>query len=171
MQSSIALKVREIIAGHFHIDPKQITDEARFRDDLGADWLDRLEVIVAIEVAGFEMSHVVADRIDTVGDLMRAIEDPHRDLSEGRESVDEVRMDRKNTGANFQIVMDGKSLSYRDAVETALEAGIFLKERHPQSEIVVRDLTSGAQTVIGWKSGKAFSGELTSPIPAASRPN
>lgn len=80
-------------------------------------------------------------------------------------------MDRKNTGANFQIVMDGKSLSYRDAVETALEAGIFLKERHPQSEIVVRDLTSGDQTVIGWKSGKAFSGELTSPIPAASRPN
>jgi acyl carrier protein len=77
MQSNITLKVREIIAGHFHIDPKQITDAARFRDDLGADWLDRLEVIIAIEVAGFEMSHVVADRINTVGDLMRAIEDTH----------------------------------------------------------------------------------------------
>jgi acyl carrier protein len=49
---------------------------ARFRDDLGADWLDRLEVIIAIEdqVAGFEMANVVADQIDTVGDLMRAIE-------------------------------------------------------------------------------------------------
>jgi hypothetical protein len=67
--------------------------------------------------------------------------------------------------------MDGKPLSYRDAVETALEAGIFLKERHPQSEIVVRDLKTGAQTVIGWKNGKAFNGELTSPILAASRPN
>jgi acyl carrier protein len=77
VQISNALKVREIIAGHFHIDPKQITDEAHFRDDLEADWLDRLEVIIAIEVAGFEMSHVVADRIDTVGDLMRAIEDTH----------------------------------------------------------------------------------------------
>jgi acyl carrier protein len=66
MQISNALKVREIIAGRFQIDPRQITDEARFRDDLEADWLDRLEVIIAIEVAGFEMSHVVADRIDTV---------------------------------------------------------------------------------------------------------
>ena len=45
----------------------------------------------------------------------------------------------KNPGANFQIMMDGKSLSYRDAMETALEVGIFLKERHPQSEIVVCD--------------------------------
>jgi hypothetical protein len=42
---------------------------------------------------------------------------------------------RKNQGANFQIVADGKSLSYRDAMETALEAGTFLKERHPLSVI------------------------------------
>ena len=77
MQPNVGLRVREIIAGHFRIDPKQITDEARFHDDLGADWLDRLEVIVAIEFAGFETSHVVADRIDTVGDLMRAIEGRH----------------------------------------------------------------------------------------------
>jgi acyl carrier protein len=90
VQSSITLKVREIIAGHFDIDPKQINDEAHFRDDLGADWLDRLEVIIAIEdqLVGFEMSHVVADRIDTVGDLMRVIEDTPYGLSDGRESVD-----------------------------------------------------------------------------------
>jgi hypothetical protein len=80
-------------------------------------------------------------------------------------------MDRKNSGADFQILVDGKSLSYRDAMETALEAGIFLKERHPQSEIMVRDLKSGAQTVIGWKNGKAFSGELTSSVHPVSRPN
>ena len=48
-------------------------------------------------------------------------------------------------------------------METALEAGLFLKERNPQSEIVVRDTTSGAQTVIGWKNGKAISAKLTSP--------
>jgi acyl carrier protein len=75
MQQNINLKVREIIAGHFGVEPQRVTDETRFRDDFGADWLDRLEVIIAIEVAGFEMSHVVADRIDTAGDLMRAIED------------------------------------------------------------------------------------------------
>jgi acyl carrier protein len=77
VRSNITLKVREIIAGHFHIDPKRVTDAARFRDDLGADWLDRLEVIIAIEdqIDGFDMTHVVADHIDTVGDLMRAIDD------------------------------------------------------------------------------------------------
>ena len=76
MQSNITVKVREIIAGHFGIDLARVTDEARFRDDLGADWLDRLEVIIAIEdqVSGFELADVVADQIDTVGDLMRVIE-------------------------------------------------------------------------------------------------
>jgi acyl carrier protein len=79
MQQNIDLIVRKIIAGHFSIEPQRVTDEARFRDDLGADWLDRLEVIIAIEaqLVGFDMSHVVADRIDTVGDLMRAIEEAH----------------------------------------------------------------------------------------------
>ena len=76
MQSNINIKVRKIIAAHLGVDPMRVTDEARFRDDLGADWLDRLEVMIAIEdqVAGFEMANVVADQIDTVGDLMRAIE-------------------------------------------------------------------------------------------------
>ena len=76
MQQNINLKVREIIAGHFGVEPHRVTDEARFRDDFGADWLDRLELIIAIEdqVSGFELSNVVADHIDTVGDLMRAIE-------------------------------------------------------------------------------------------------
>jgi hypothetical protein len=68
-------------------------------------------------------------------------------------------------------MVDGKSLSYRDAMKTALEAGIFLKERHPQSEIVVRDLRSGTQIVIEWKNGKAFSSDLSSPIRPGTRPN
>ena len=76
MQSNLNIKVREIIAGHFGIDPGRVTDEARFHDDLGADWLDRLEVIIAIEdqVSGFELADVVADQIDTIGDLMCALE-------------------------------------------------------------------------------------------------
>ena len=76
MQSNINIKVRKIIAAHLGVDFTRVTDEARFRDDLGADWLDRLEVIIAIEdqVAGFDMADVVADQINTVGDLMRAIE-------------------------------------------------------------------------------------------------
>jgi len=80
-------------------------------------------------------------------------------------------MDRKDTGANFQIIVDGKTRSYRDMQETALEAGIFLKERQPQSEVVVRDVQNDVRTVIDWKNGSAFSGELTSPVEPGSRPN
>jgi hypothetical protein len=68
-------------------------------------------------------------------------------------------MVRKDDGASFQIVVDGKTRSCRDSRETALEAGIYLKERHPQSEVVVRDVQSGVQTIIGWKNGSAFSSE------------
>ena len=76
MQNNLNSKVRDIIAGHFGIDPARVTDEAHFCDDLGADWLDRLEVIIAIEdkVPGFAMADVVADQIATVGDLMSIIE-------------------------------------------------------------------------------------------------
>jgi hypothetical protein len=47
MQSKVAVKVREIIAGHFGIDPARVTDDARFQSEftatlrdatLGDDW-------------------------------------------------------------------------------------------------------------------------------------
>ena len=88
------------------------------------------------------------------------IKHPDRGLCVGWESDDVARMDRKDDGANFQIAVDGKSRSYRDTRETALEAGIFLKERHPPSEIIVRDVRSGAHTVIGWKNGTARSSDV-----------
>jgi acyl carrier protein len=76
MNISVAVKVREIIAGHLGVDSDRLTDEARLRDDLGADWLDRLELMIAIEdqVAGIEIDDVVVDQIDTIGDLLRVIE-------------------------------------------------------------------------------------------------
>ena len=82
MNDSLTAKVRNIIAKYFGIDSDRLTNEARLRDDLGADWLDRLELMIAIEdqVAGIEIDDVVVDQIDTVGDLMRVIE-----------SVDNVR--------------------------------------------------------------------------------
>jgi acyl carrier protein len=104
MQSSLDIKVREIIAGHFGIDPEHVTDEAHFRDDLGADWLDRLEVIIAIEdqVSGFELVDVVADQIDTVGDLMRALENSDGEAGETTATrmdvLDENRLVQKKPG-------------------------------------------------------------------------
>ena len=83
MNDSVAAKVRSVVAEHFGIDANRLTDEARFRD-LGADWLDRLELIIAIEdqVAGIEIDDVVVDQIDTVGDLMRVIESVDNDRSD-----------------------------------------------------------------------------------------
>ena len=54
-----------------------VVDETRLRDDLGADWLDRLELLIVIENAlpGLKFKQVVAEQIETVGDLMRAIKD------------------------------------------------------------------------------------------------
>ena len=77
MHNNLTVKVREIIAGHFGIDPDSLTDVERFRDDFGADCLDRLVVMIAIDVqfSGFEFADVDADQIDTIGDLMRVIED------------------------------------------------------------------------------------------------
>jgi acyl carrier protein len=76
MNDSLTIKVREVIAGHFGIDPERLTNESRLGDDLGADWLDRLELMIAIEdqVPGFEVADVMVDQIDTVGDLIRVFE-------------------------------------------------------------------------------------------------
>jgi acyl carrier protein len=80
MNDSLAARVRRVIAEHFGIDAKRLTDESRFRD-LGADWLDRLELMIAIEdpVPGVEIADVGADQIDTIGDLMRVIESVDND--------------------------------------------------------------------------------------------
>jgi acyl carrier protein len=76
MNDSVTAKVRDVIARHFGINANRLTNEARFRDDLGADWLDRLELVIAIEdqLAGIEFDDIVVDHIDTVGDLIRVIE-------------------------------------------------------------------------------------------------
>jgi acyl carrier protein len=80
MHDNLAVKVRAIVGAHFRVDPDRLTDELRLRDDLGADWLDRLELMIAVEdqLAGLEITDVLADQIETIGDLTRAIESLHK---------------------------------------------------------------------------------------------
>jgi acyl carrier protein len=68
--------VRTLIADHLGVDVKRVTDEAHFTEDLGADWLDRLELIIVIEdrFDGVEITDDDVDQIDVVGDLIRYIE-------------------------------------------------------------------------------------------------
>jgi acyl carrier protein len=68
--------VRTLIANHLGVSIERVTDEAHFTDDLGADWLGRLELMTVVEdqFAGVEISDADVDRIEVVGDLIRHIE-------------------------------------------------------------------------------------------------
>jgi acyl carrier protein len=68
-------RVRTLIAEYIGVDAKRVTDEARFSDDLGLDWLDRLELMILIEdeCAEVEFSENDLTQIEVVGDLIRIL--------------------------------------------------------------------------------------------------
>jgi len=70
------IEIRTLIAEHLDVDIQRVTDEAHFIDDLGADWLDRLELMIIIEnrFGGLEITDDDADQIRVVGDLIRYVE-------------------------------------------------------------------------------------------------
>jgi hypothetical protein len=55
---------------------------------------------------------------------------------------------KKPTGANWEIIVDGVSRSYRHDRETAIGSAQYLKSKHPTVDVAVRDLTTGGTTVI-----------------------
>ena len=67
--------VRALIAHQLGVDVKRVTDEAHFADDLGADWLDRLELMIVIEdrFADVVIADEDVDQLEVVGDLIRHI--------------------------------------------------------------------------------------------------
>ena len=69
-------RLRKIIVDQLGVDPSQVTMEASFRDDLKADSLDLVELIMAIEWEfGGEVSDEDAQKIQTVGDAVRHIDE------------------------------------------------------------------------------------------------
>src|SRR5262249_54446142 len=72
-------KLRVLIAEHLEVDVRHVTDDAHLSRDLGADWLDRLELIILVEeIAGVGITDDEADQIEVVGDLIHYI-DKRRD--------------------------------------------------------------------------------------------
>jgi acyl carrier protein len=64
-------KVKEIIVKELEVDPKQLTPEAKFIEDLGADSLDIVELVMALEEEfGIDIPDEDADKLKTVGDAM-----------------------------------------------------------------------------------------------------
>ena len=75
MTEEISNKIKKIIADHLGIDTSKITDNASFVNDLGADSLDTLELVMAFEEEfGFEINDSDAEKITTVGDAIKFIE-------------------------------------------------------------------------------------------------
>jgi acyl carrier protein len=70
----ISNDVRTLIANQLGVDVKRVTDEAHFTDDLGADWLDRLELMIVIEDRFADVADEEVDQLEVVGDLIRHIE-------------------------------------------------------------------------------------------------
>ena len=68
-------KVRMIIVEQLGVDPAEVTVEASFLEDLGADSLDTAELVMAFEEEfGSEISDSEAEKILTVGDAIKFIE-------------------------------------------------------------------------------------------------
>ena len=75
MGDDIASKVKKIVAEHLGIEEAKVTEEASFIDDLGADSLDTVELVMAFEEEfGSEISDSEAEKILTVGDAIKFIE-------------------------------------------------------------------------------------------------
>ena len=75
MSKDISQKVKKMVADHLGVEEEKVTDESNFIDDLGADSLDTVELVMAFEEEfGSEISDSEAEKILTVGDAVKFIE-------------------------------------------------------------------------------------------------
>ena len=73
--SDVAERVKKIVIQHLGVDAEKVVDNADFIDDLGADSLDRVELVMAFEEeSGVEIPDDAAESIVTVGDAVRFVE-------------------------------------------------------------------------------------------------
>jgi acyl carrier protein len=72
-------RVKKVVAEQLQVDPEQIVDEASFVEDLGADSLDVVELVMALEEEfDLEIPDEDAEKIATVGDAVRYIDDKNK---------------------------------------------------------------------------------------------
>jgi acyl carrier protein len=73
--SDIGERVKKIVVEHLGVEPDKVTDQASFIDDLGADSLDTVELVMAFEEEfGCEIPDDAAETILTVGDAVKFLE-------------------------------------------------------------------------------------------------
>jgi acyl carrier protein len=70
MMTTVQPKVKEVIVEQLGVDPERVKPEASFIDDLGADSLDIVELVMAMEEEfGIEIPDEDAEKLKTVGDV------------------------------------------------------------------------------------------------------
>ena len=75
-EKSIEEKVKDIIVEQLGVNPEQVTTTASFIEDLGADSLDTVELVMAFEEEfSVEVPDEDAEKLLTVGDVVKYIED------------------------------------------------------------------------------------------------
>lgn len=74
--SDVATRVKKIVVEHLGVDEDKVTDNASFIDDLGADSLDTVELVMAFEEEfGCEIPDDAAEKILTVKNAIDYVQD------------------------------------------------------------------------------------------------
>ena len=75
-ETSIEDRIKKIVVDQLGVKPDQVTPEAKFIEDLGADSLDTVELVMALEEEfGNEIPDEEAEKLTAVGDVIRYIEE------------------------------------------------------------------------------------------------
>ena len=75
MSDNNADRVKKIIVSQLNVNEEQVTLEASFIDDLGADSLDQVELVMALEEEfGTEIPEEEAEKLQTVGSVIEYVE-------------------------------------------------------------------------------------------------
>ena len=80
MSEPTEARVREIIINELGVEPDKVTDEASFVEDLGADSLDTVELVMAFEEEfGIDIPDEAAEQMRTVGDAIKYLKENSSD--------------------------------------------------------------------------------------------
>jgi acyl carrier protein len=78
-EKSIEQRIKAIITEQLGVNPDQVTPDAKFIEDLGADSLDTVELVMALEEEfGQEIPDEEAEKLQSVGDVIKYIEEKQK---------------------------------------------------------------------------------------------
>lgn len=74
--------LRKAVADHLGVEIEKVTDEAEFRDDLGCDELDKVELVIEVEERfGIDIDDDEIELMVTFGDLVKLLDGPRAQVA------------------------------------------------------------------------------------------